>query len=95
MKKIKIKRLVYNHLGTDEVCYGGQEYDGNLTADNILGSIFELGKHEWTPSFDHHAMYQMNDKGELAYRIEVGTFYQYQKSWYNNLFDAIKRILRI
>lgn len=95
MRKIKVKRLVYNHLGTGEVFCGAEEYDGNLTADNILGSVFELGKHEWTPNFDHHAMYQMNDKGELVYRIEVGTFYQYQKSWYDNLFDTIKRILQI
>jgi hypothetical protein len=93
VKKIAIKRLVYNHLGTGEVCYGGQEYDSNLTDENILGAIFTLGKHEWHPGMV--GIYQLNTNGELKYRITVETFYRYQKSWYNLLADNIKRILRI
>ena len=95
MKKIKVKRLVYHHLGTNEITYGGEEYDGSLTDDNILGAIFTMGKHEWTPNFDHIAMYQYNTNGDLVYHISVETFYQYQKSWYDLLADTIKRILRI
>lgn len=93
MRKIAIKRLVYNHLGTGEVCYGGEEYDGNLTDENILGAIHEIGKTEWCPN--GYGLYQLNSNGDLVYRISVETFYQYQKSWYNLFFDSIKRILRI
>ena len=89
MRKIKVKRLVYNHLGTGEIHYGGYEFDGNLTDDNILGAIFTLGKHQWCP--DGYGMYQLNQKGELVYRIGVETFYQYQKTRFDLLIDTIKR----
>ena len=89
MRKVKVKRLVYNHLGTGEVHYGGSEYDGNLTDENILGALFTIGKHEWHPGMV--GIYQLNANGELAYRITVATFYQYQKSWYDLLFDKIRR----
>jgi len=90
MRKIKVKRLVYKHLATNEITYGGEEYDGNLTDDNILGAIFTLGKHEWCP--DGCGMYQLNQKGELVYRIWIETFYQYQKRWWELLADAVRRI---
>lgn len=93
MKKVRVKRLVYHHLGTNEIHYGGFEYDGNLTNENILGAVFTVGKHEWHPGME--GIYQLNANGELVYRITVETFYQYQKSWYNLLADSIKRILRI
>lgn len=93
MRKVKVKRLVYHHLGTNEIHYGGFEYDGNLTDENILGALFTVGKHEWHPGMK--GIYQLNNKGELQYRITVETFYQYQKSWYNLFSDNIKRILRI
>ena len=95
MKRIKIKRLVYHHLATNEEHYGGYEFDGNLTDENILGALFDFGKHEWIPNFGHTVMYQYNNQGELVYRISVETFYRYEKSWYNLLADNIKRILRI
>ena len=91
MRKIKVKRLIYNHLGTGEIHYGGYEFDGNLTDDNILGTIFTLGKHQWRPN--GYGMYQLNQKGELVYRIGVETFYRYQKSWYNRLWDCVRRII--
>jgi hypothetical protein len=91
MKRIKVKRLVYYHLGTHEVHYGGFEYDNNLTDYDILGAIFTLGKHEWHPSMI--GIYQLNDKGELQYRITVETFYKYQKSWYNLFWDWIRRVV--
>jgi hypothetical protein len=91
MKRIKVKRLVYYHLGTNEVHYGGFEYDGNLTDENILGAVFTLGKHEWCPN--GYGMYQLNANGELKYRITVEMFYRYQKSWYNLLWDWIRRVV--
>ena len=95
MKRIKVKRLLYHSPNSGEVFYGGEEYDGNLTDDNILGSIHEVGKTVWTcPS-----AYGVNGKelwtsrdNALVYRITVETFYQYQKSWYDWLLDAIRRI---
>ena len=91
MKRIKVKRLVYHHLVTNEVHYGGFEYDGNLTNENILGALFTIGKHEWHPGME--GIYQVNADGELKYRITVETFYQYQKSWYNLLWDWVRRII--
>ena len=95
MKKTLVKRLVYRHVGTNEISYGNEEYDAHLTSANILGAIFEAGKHEWTPNFDHASMYQYNNKGELAYVISVGIFYQYQKTKLDLFFDNIKRILGV
>ena len=91
MRKIKVKRLVYHHLATNEVHYGGFEYDGNLTDENILGALFTIGKHEWHPGME--GIYQLNANGELVYRITVETFYRYQKSWYNLFWDWIRRII--
>lgn len=91
MKKKKVKRLVYRHLGTNEIYYGGFEYDSNLTTENILGAIHEIGKTEWCPN--GYGLYQLNSNGDIVYRISVETFYQYQKSWYNLLWDWIRRIV--
>lgn len=89
MKKIKVKRLVYYHLETHEVHYGGFEYDGNLTNENILGAVFTVGKHEWHPGME--GIYQLNANGELAYRITVETFYRYQKCWYDKIWKKFTR----
>ena len=93
MRKIKVKRLAYYHLGTGETIYGGETYDGKLDNTNILGSIYMLGKNEWCPNAYGYAMYQTNNKGELVYRITVETFYQYQKTAFDLAKDNIKRIL--
>ena len=92
MKRTKIKRLVYKHLGTNEIVYGAEEYDANLTDRNILGAIYTLGKHEWCP--DGCSLYQINQNNELVYRIWIEVFYQYQKRWWENLADAIRRIVK-
>ena len=93
MKKIKVKRLAYYNLITNDILWGAEEYDGNLTDENILGAIHEIGKTEWCPNI--LGLYKLNNNGEITHRIVVETFYQYQKSWYNLLSDVIKRILRI
>ena len=94
MKKIMIKRLIYRNMLTDEISYGAEEYDGNLSDDNILGAIYTVGKHQWNSVY-HHSLIQINNNGKLVYHVTVGEFERYQKSWYNLLFDSIKRILRI
>lgn len=91
MKIIKVKRLRYDNLRTHEICYGGVEYDGHLTDDNILGGIHEIGKTEI--GIKGYNLYQKNQNGEYIYCITVETFYQYQKTWFDNLMDGIKRIL--
>jgi len=88
MKKVIVKRLVYtNGAGEDHI--GGYEYDGNLTNDNILGSVYELGKTRWIGN-----QLWLIRNNIPAYRIHVETFYQYQKSWYDLLYDAIRRALK-
>ena len=93
MKKIKIKHLAYYNLITNDILWGAEEYDGNLTDENILGTVHEIGKTEWCPNV--LGLYKLNNNGEITHRIVVETFYQYQKSWYNLLADSIKRIFRI
>lgn len=93
MRKIKVKRLAYYNLVTRDILWGGEEYDSNLTDENILKSIHEIGKTEWCPN--GLGLYKLNSNGDITHRIVVETFYQYQKSWYNLLVDKIKRILRI
>ena len=108
MKRIKVKRLVYSKLGSSEIIYGGEEYDGNLTDGNILDTVHEIGKTEWRPTnwigpgdkWKNELWLLKPDPNNPnvkypTYRIYVETFYQYQKSWYNLLSDSIKRILRI
>lgn len=91
MKRIKVKRLLYHHLATNEIHYGGFEYDGNLTDENILGALFTIGKHKWHPGME--GIYQLDANGELKYRITVETFYRYEKSWYNLLWDWVRRVI--
>jgi hypothetical protein len=108
MKVIKVKRLVYSKLGCNEVIYGGIEYDGNLSDENILNSVHELGKTKWLSA----NWVGPEDEGEdelwllkpdsnnpnikyPTYHIFVDTFYRYEKTWWDNLCDNIKRILRI
>ena len=92
MKKIIVKRLLYRNINTNEVYYGGEEYDGHLTANNILGSVYVIGKYVW---YNNHSLYQLDEHGTPIYQIYVEQFEQYQKSWYNLMMDEIKRILRI
>ena len=93
MKRIITKRLLYRNMNTNEIFYGAEEYDGHLSNHNILGSIYEVGKHEWCPYT--LSLYQKNQNGELVYQIYVEQFEYAVKSWYNLLADNIKRILRI
>lgn len=108
MKKIKVKRLAYYNLITNDILWGAEEYDGNLTDENILDSVHELGKTEWRPTnwigpgnkWKNELWLLKPDpnNSNVKYptcRICVETFYRYEKSWYNLLFDSIKRILRI
>ena len=93
MKRVITKRLLYKNMLTGEILFGATEYDGHLTNENILGTIYEVGKHEWCP-YDL-SLYQKNQDGDLVYQIYVEQFEYAEKSWYNLLADNIKRILRI
>lgn len=86
MKKIVVKRLVYtNGIGEDRI--GAHDYDGSLSDHNILCSVHELGKTQWIGT----SLWLMRN-GRPIYQITVQPFYQYQKRWYENLFDTIRRI---
>jgi hypothetical protein len=86
MKKIKIKRLIYTDISGQQ-CFGGIEYDGRMDDFNILGAVHEVGKTQWI----NNNLWLLR-QGVPAYRISVGTFTQYQKRWYELLFDALRRI---
>ena len=87
MKKITVKRLVYSIPYTSEVMYGAEEYDSHLSNDNILGVIHEVGKTAWI----NGALWLLVN-GAPTYRISVETFYQYTKSWFDLMLDAVRRI---
>ena len=85
MKRVTIKRLVY--VGPQgETMYGAEEYDARLTNDNILGAIHEVGKTAWMGE----TLWLLVD-GAPTYRIDVEKFYQYTKSWFDLLIDAVRR----
>jgi hypothetical protein len=108
MKVSKVKRLIYSKLGCSEVIYGGVEYDGNLSDENILGSVHELGKTEWLATnwvgpgdkWEEELWLVKPDpkNPEIkypVYRICVDTFYKYEKTWWDTFCEYVKRILRI
>ena len=108
MKVIKVKRLIYSKLCSSEVLYGGVEYDSNLSDENILGAVHELGKTEWLPTawvgpgdrYENELWLLKPDPNNPkikypTYRIFVDTFYRYEKTWWDTFRDYIKRILRI
>ena len=86
MKKVQVKRLVYtNGRGISHI--GALEYDGHLTDANILGSIHERGKTQWIGD----SLWLVH-AGIPMYHITVERFYYYQKRWFENIFDAVRRI---
>ena len=87
MKKTMIKRLVYTSGNTGEEFIGANEYDGHLTDANILDSIHEVGKTAWMGDI----LWLLRDDVP-TYRISVECFYQYTKSWFDLLLDAVRRI---
>ena len=87
MKKIIVKRLMYHSPASGQIFYGGEEYDGNLTDDNILGAIHEIGKTAWVGD----QLWAIRGE-DLVYRITVEQFVQYQKRWFELLWDQIRRI---
>ena len=91
MKRVVTKRLLYKSMLTGEIHLGATEYDGHLTNENILGAIYEVGKHEWCPYC--LSLYQKNQNGDLVYQIYVEQFEYAEKSWYNLLWDWIRRVV--
>ena len=87
MKKIIVKCLIYHSPITGENLIGAEEYDGQLTDENILGAIHETGKTIWLGP----DLWTLQN-GNLIYHIKVEKFIQYQKRWYETLWDQICRI---
>ena len=86
MRKIIVKRLVYTG-GNGITHIGGTEYDGNLTDDNILGAVHEIGKTLWIGN----KLWLMRN-GIPIYWITVEPFVQYQKTFIDTIMDMIRRI---
>ena len=87
MRKVIIKRLVYSD-GQGHEHIGGTQYDGHLSDENILGAIHEVGKTQWIGQ----SLWLMK-QGVPVYRIHVEAFPQYTKSWYDLVFDILRRII--
>lgn len=97
MRKIAIKRIIYSEdygslwheMLPSSIIIGSEEYDGRMSDFNILGAMIEIGKWDWASSYGDCVM---RVDGVRMY-AKVHTFYQYQKSWYNLLWDWIRRIV--
>lgn len=85
MKKIVTKRIVY-HDGNSKEIISNTEFDGNLSDENILGALHEIGRTKWIGN----SLWVMKNNVPV-YRITVERYEQYQKRWYENLFDWIRR----
>ena len=86
MKKVMVKRLVYtNNRNFDRM--GCHDYDSTLSDHNILCAIHEVGKTRWIGQ-NLWLLY----RGRPLYQIKVVTVTQYQKRWYENVLDALRRI---
>lgn len=84
MRKVWKKRVIYYRPWTQDVFYGGEEYDCALSDNNILGSIHTVGKTVWLyendPCYDAELWLlrplPQNPNVKLpAYKIEVEEFY--------------------
>ena len=87
MHKIPIKRVTYYSPATGKTYDSGVEYDGRLTDSNILGAMHEVGKTAWIGN-----NLWMLDGNQPKLRVNIILVYQYEKSWYNLLFDALRRL---
>lgn len=86
MKKVIVKRLIYRD-GNGKEIIGNTEYNGSLTDDNILNAVHEVGRTQWIGQ----SLWLMKS-GRPIYHITVAPFTQYQKRWYENLFDTVRKI---
>jgi len=87
MRKAVTKRLLYHSPNSGRVYIGGTTYDGNLSDENILGSVHEVGKTAWIGD----QLWLMRC-GDMLYRITVEEFTQYEKTWFDYLLDWIRRV---
>lgn len=93
MKFIKKKRIVLYCPWTDEVIIGGEEFDGSLTDDNILGLYHEEGKTAWLPTHpDGLELWSgiiKNGVRFYCYKVYVDDFYIERPTFW----DKVKRLL--
>jgi len=89
VKKIQIKRVflvdeAHNYMVLP------QDYIGTLTDAAILDSLYQLGRDVWIGNELYHIVHQDGQIRHLRYEVTLVT--QYEKSWYNLLLDAVRRI---
>lgn len=87
MKKTIIKRIMYHSPNSGDTFIGATEYPGYLSDENILGAFHEEGKTAWV----YGNLWVVRD-GSLIWRLTVESFPQYEKSWFDLLLDAVRRI---
>ena len=89
MRKIEVKR-VFLVDETHEVSLLVAPDFSPLPDREILGALFETGKDVWVGDTMYHMVRQNGQARLLRYKIRVVT--QYEKSWYNMVLDALRRI---
>ena len=93
MKLIKKKRIVLYCPWTGEEIIGGEEFDGSLSDDNILGMYHEEGKTAWLPTYpDYLGLWLsvvQNNMRLPYYKVYVDDFYIERPTFW----DKVKRFL--
>jgi len=89
MRKTVIKRVFLTD-GTPNQILIPQDFIGSLSNEAILDALFQVGKDIWIGNEMYHMVHQ--DGMVRHWRYEVYTVIQYEKSWYDHLIDAVKRI---
>ena len=89
MRKIIIKRVFLIDEDHQQMMILSQDFIGTLPDQAILDALFEIGKDVWIGNSMYHLVRQNGQIHHLRY--EVHTVTQYEKSWYNIIFDAFRR----
>ena len=98
MKRIVKKRLSYYCPWTKEVMYGAIEFDGNMSDENILGSVHEKGKTAWLPTYpDYPELWLLKPLPanprvrQPVYKIEVDSYVVEVPSFFDKLKAALRK----
>lgn len=90
MRKTIIKRVFLISEDHQQTMVLPQDFIGTLPDQAILDALFEIGKDVWIGANMYHIVHQ---NGMIRHmRYEVATVTQYEKSWYDYLLDAVRRV---
>ena len=89
MKKIQIKRVFLVDEANNCLIIP-QDFLATLSNDVILGALYQPPRDIWIGNSLYHTIHQ---NGMIRHwRYEVVLVTEHEKSWYNHLIDAVRRI---